>query len=81
MKNGGRVHEIPMDGVTGNALIEMEYDTKEMPEFTLKDAGGKVFPVKFDNTNTDPTANAFQQYIPADNNPDKVDFRSEDQAA
>ncbi|MNO28375.1 Endo-1,4-beta-xylanase A precursor [compost metagenome] len=75
VKNSGRVHEIPMDGVTGNALIEMEYDTKEMPEFTLKDAGGKVFPVKFDNTNTDPTANAFQQYIPADNNPDKVDIR------
>ncbi|WP_046502502.1 S-layer homology domain-containing protein [Paenibacillus riograndensis] len=75
VKNGGRVHEIPMGGVTGNALIEMEYDAKEMPEFTLKDAGGKVFPVKFDNTNTDPTANAFQQYIPADQNPDKVDIR------
>ncbi|OKP96958.1 S-layer homology domain-containing protein [Paenibacillus sp. P46E] len=75
VKNSGRVHEIPMDGVTGNALIEMEYDTKDMPEFTLKDASGKVFPVKFDNTNTDPTANAFQQYIPAAQNPDQVDIR------
>lgn len=75
VKNSGRVHEIPMDGVSGNALIEMEYDSKEMPEFTLKDAGGKVFPVKFDSTNTDPTANAFLQHIPAAQNPDQVDIR------
>ncbi|WP_342549057.1 S-layer homology domain-containing protein [Paenibacillus sp. FSL P2-0089] len=65
VKNGGRIHEIPMDGVAGNAIIEMEYSSKEMPEFKLQDASGKLYPVKFDNTNTDPTANAFTQYIPA----------------
>lgn len=75
VKNSGRVHEIPMGGVTGNAVIEMEYESKDRPEFTLKDASGKVFPVKFDNTNTDPTANAFTQYIPAANSKDQVDVR------
>lgn len=75
VKNSGRVHEIPMGDVTGNAVIEMEYESKDRPEFTLKDASGKVFPVKFDNTNTDPTANAFTQYIPAANSKDQVDVR------
>lgn len=75
VKNSGRVHEIPMDGVTGNAVIEMEYESKERPEFSLKDASGKVFPVKYDNTNTDPTANAFTQYIPASQSKDQVDVR------
>lgn len=75
VKNGGRVHEITMDGVTGNALIEMEYTSKTMPEFSLKDASGKLYPVKFDNTNTDPTANAFTQFVPAEESIDKVDVR------
>ncbi|WP_236328338.1 S-layer homology domain-containing protein [Paenibacillus auburnensis] len=75
VKNSGRVHEIPMDNVTGNAVIEMEYESKDLPAFSLKDASGKVFPVKFDNTNTDPTANAFTQYIPASKSPDQVDVR------
>lgn len=75
VKNSGRVHEIPMGDVTGNAVIEIEYESKDRPEFTLKDANGKLFPVKFDNTNTDPTANAFTQYIPAANSKDQVDVR------
>ena len=75
VKNSGRVHEIPMDNVTGNAVIEMEYESKDLPEFSLKDASGKAFPVKFDNTNTDPTANAFTQYISASSSPDQVDVR------
>ncbi|WP_042196708.1 S-layer homology domain-containing protein [Paenibacillus camerounensis] len=75
VKNSGRVHEIPMDNVTGNAVIEMEYESKDRPEFTLKDGSGKAFPVKFDNTNTDPTANAFTQYIPASSSKDQVDVR------
>ncbi len=75
VKNGGRVHEIPMSGVSGNAIIEMEYDSKDMPAFTLKDGSGKLYPVKFDNTNTDKTANAFTQTVPAKQSPTGVDMR------
>lgn len=74
-KNGGRVHEIPMTGVSGNALIEVQYDQKEMPSLTLKDRYGKVYPLVFDNTNTNPNANAFTQIIPAAESTDGVDLR------
>lgn len=63
VRNLGREHRIPMDGVGGNALIEMEYTDAEMPSFTLKDPQGKLYPVVFDNTNTNPNANAFTQEI------------------
>ncbi|WP_246315674.1 S-layer homology domain-containing protein [Paenibacillus foliorum] len=75
VKNSGRVHEIPMNGVSGNAIIEMEYVEEQMPNFTLKDAQGKVYPIVFDNTNTNPAANAFTQYIAAGNSKDGVDVR------
>ncbi|WP_151736182.1 S-layer homology domain-containing protein [Paenibacillus tengchongensis] len=78
VKNGGRIHEIPMGGTTGNAIIEVEYDGKDMPKFTLQDAAGKNYPIKFDNTNTDPTANAFTQYVPASYvSPDKDKLNDE----
>lgn len=75
VKNGGRVHEIPMGGVTGNAIIEVEYESKTMPELSLKDGAGKPYPLVFDNTNTNPNANAFTQYIPASESVDEVDVR------
>ncbi|MCR8636518.1 S-layer homology domain-containing protein [Paenibacillus radicis (ex Xue et al. 2023)] len=75
VKNSGRVHEIPMNSVSGNAIIEMEYVDEKMPNFTLKDAEGKVYPIVFDNTNTNPAANAFTQFIAASNSKDKVDVR------
>jgi hypothetical protein len=74
-KNGGRVHEIPMGGVTGNAIIEVEYDSKTMPELSLKDGSGKNYPLVFDNTNSKPNANAFTQHIPASKSTDGVDVR------
>ncbi|WP_245585821.1 S-layer homology domain-containing protein [Paenibacillus pinihumi] len=74
-KNGGRIHEIPMSGISGNAIIEMQYDQKDMPSFTLKDRDGKLYPVVFDNTNTNPQANAFTQEILAAQSPDGVDSR------
>ncbi|MGN7454665.1 S-layer homology domain-containing protein [Paenibacillus pasadenensis] len=75
VKNGGRVHEIPLGGVSGNAIIEVEYDSKELPAFTLKDGSGKPYPIKFDNTNTDKTANAFTQVVSAKNTGTDVDSR------
>ncbi len=74
-KNGGRVHEIPMTGVSGNALIEVQYDQKEIPSLTLKDRNGKEYPLIMDNTNTNPNANAFTQIIPASESVDGVDLR------
>nr|WP_254075675.1 S-layer homology domain-containing protein [Paenibacillus tritici] len=69
VKNGGRIHEIPMGAASGNAIIEMEYSSKELPEFKLQDAAGKDYPVVFETfANPDkpnPKANAFTQYIPA----------------
>lgn len=75
VKNSGRVHEIPLSGVSGNAMIEMEYTSKDIPSFTLKDSKGKLYPVIFDNTNTNPNANAFIQHITADQSVDGVDSR------
>jgi len=75
VKNAGREHLIPMTGVRGNALIEMEYTDSQMPGFTLKDAQGKLYPVVFDNSNTNPNANAFTQFIPASVSSDGTDSR------
>lgn len=75
VKNNGKVHEIPLNGVTGNAMIEMEYESKTMPKFTLKDANGKLYPVVFDQTNTNKNANAFVQHITAEQSLDGVDSR------
>jgi len=73
--NGGRVHQIPMNDVSGNAIIEMAYDGKTQPAFTLKDANGANHKIVFDNTNTVPGANAFSQIIPAKDAKDGVDSR------
>lgn len=73
--NGGRTHQIPMDGVSGHAMIEITYDQAEVPSFTLTDGEGKYYPVVFDNTLTDPNANAYVQHIPASENPEGVDIR------
>ncbi|MFE8697851.1 S-layer homology domain-containing protein [Cytobacillus sp. FJAT-53684] len=77
VSNGGRVHKIPMKQVSGNALIEVEYDQADVPNLTLTDHDGKSYPIKFDNTNTDPNANAFIQHIAAsdEGNSEQVDIR------
>lgn len=73
--NGGRLHEIPMNEVGGNALIEVSYEDEELPELTLRDAAGNVYPLIYDNTNTNPEANAFTQFIPAASSMDQTDSR------
>lgn len=75
IRNGGRIHEIPMDGVTGNALIEMEYTDAELPGMTLKDPDGTPYPIVFGKDPADPKANAFLQHVTAADSPDKVDVR------
>ncbi|WP_079912356.1 S-layer homology domain-containing protein [Paenibacillus sp. 32352] len=65
VKNSGRIHEIPMNDVSGNAIIEVEYD-KDLPNLTLKDAAGQPYPIIFDEKNTNPQATAFTQHIKAD---------------
>ncbi|MEF3308880.1 S-layer homology domain-containing protein [Paenibacillus sp. GYB004] len=75
VKEGGRIHEIPMGGVSGNGIIEIEYDQADVPAFVLKDRSGAIHPVLFDNTNTNPQANAFTQYIPAAASVTKADVR------
>ncbi|WP_248930533.1 S-layer homology domain-containing protein [Paenibacillus hamazuiensis] len=75
VKNSGRIHEIPMGEVTGNAMIEVEYTDQEMPNITLKDGAGKLYPIVIDNTNTNPEATAYTQYISAATSSDKVDHR------
>ncbi|SDD59400.1 S-layer homology domain-containing protein [Paenibacillus sp. UNCCL117] len=75
VKDAGRIHEIPMGAVSGNGIIEMEYEETEVPSFTLKDKNGTLYPVVFDNTNTNPAANAFTQYIPAAQSATKADVR------
>lgn len=80
--NGGRIHEIPMGAASGNAIIEMEYTSKDRPQFRLQDAAGKDYPVVFtdfaDPENVNPKANAFTQYIPAsDISPDPSKLNAE----
>ncbi|ULL18313.1 hypothetical protein DVH26_29935 [Paenibacillus sp. H1-7] len=75
-KNSGRVHEIPMTGVSGNAIVEVEYTENDVPALAMKDASGMSYPIVFDNTNTNPSANAFTQFLPASSNEkDQVDVR------
>ncbi|MBB3113919.1 hypothetical protein FHS18_006034 [Paenibacillus phyllosphaerae] len=75
VKNGGRVHTIPMGSVSGNAIVEVEYESQQVPNFTLKDGSGKNYPIVFDNTNTNPNANAFTQHVSASESSDQVDVR------
>ncbi|MEK8129899.1 S-layer homology domain-containing protein [Paenibacillus filicis] len=74
-KDGGRIHEIPVGSASGNAIIEVEYDEANRPDFKLKDKNGVLYPVMFDNTNTNPEANAFTQFIPAAQSATKADVR------
>ncbi|UQZ36002.1 hypothetical protein C2I18_22210 [Paenibacillus sp. PK3_47] len=82
VKNGGRIHEIPMGAASGNAIIEMEYSSKDMPQIRLQDAAGKDYPVVFEDfadlDKPNPKANAFKQYIPAsDVSPDPSKLNAE----
>jgi len=73
VSNGGHTHDIPMDRVTDQGLIEIMYDGPEVPTMTLTKPNGEMYDIVWDNTNSNPLANAFTQYIPAAQSVDEVD--------
>ncbi|MHA7967585.1 S-layer homology domain-containing protein [Paenibacillus sp. CAU 1782] len=62
--DGGKTHVIPMDKVSGDALLEVEYFTTTRPNLTLTRGDGSTYNVVFGEV-TDTTATAFEQIIPA----------------
>ncbi|OAS17705.1 S-layer homology domain-containing protein [Paenibacillus oryzisoli] len=60
----GKLHAIPMSNVTGDALLELEYFGNKAPNLVLKDNNGKDYKLIYDETRTNPQANAFTQHIP-----------------
>lgn len=64
----GRLHELPMSAVSGDALLELEYYGNTVPNLTLKDSNGQDYPLIYDvNRMNDPGANAFTQEIAGQN--------------
>ncbi|MFC5702361.1 S-layer homology domain-containing protein [Cohnella faecalis] len=48
VSNGGKNHVLPMESVTGNALLEVEYFEDTVPELILQDkAAGTSYPVVY----------------------------------
>lgn len=64
----GRLHEIPMSSVSGDALLEVEYYGNTIPNLVMKDNKGQEYPLVYDVANiNDPLANAFTQEINGQN--------------
>ncbi|NQX60796.1 S-layer homology domain-containing protein [Paenibacillus qinlingensis] len=59
VSDGGKLHEIPMSSITGDALLELTYTGTNKPELVLKDTNGKDYKLVYDETRTNPQANAF----------------------
>ncbi|WP_274366032.1 S-layer homology domain-containing protein [Paenibacillus thermotolerans] len=62
--NGAKVHAIPMNKVTGDALIEVEYYDTKRPKLTMTRSDGSVYDIVIGNI-TDSNATAFEQIIKA----------------
>lgn len=71
--NGGKTHVIPMSGVTGDALLELEYFTTTRPTLTLKRDDGSTYDIVYGEA-TDRNATAFEQIIKA---PKEGDLKSD----
>lgn len=63
--NNSKVHSIPMSGVSGNALIEVEYFDTKTPKLSLTKADGSSYDIRIGNV-TDKNATAFEQIIKAE---------------
>ncbi len=63
--NNSKVHSIPMSGVSGNALIEVEYFDTKTPKVSLTKADGSSYDIRIGNV-TDKNATAFEQIIKAE---------------
>ncbi|OXM84502.1 S-layer homology domain-containing protein [Paenibacillus rigui] len=59
----GKLHEIPMNSVTGDALLELGYTGDTAPNLVLKDNNGQDYKLIYDETKMNPQANAFTQII------------------
>lgn len=64
---------IPMSGVTGDALLELEYFTTTRPTLTLKRDDGSTYDIVYGEA-TDRNATAFEQIIKA---PKEGDLKSD----
>ncbi|THF83312.1 S-layer homology domain-containing protein [Cohnella fermenti] len=62
--NGSKVHSIPMNKVTGDALLEVEYDETQRPKLKLTREDGSEYGIVVGDI-TDSGATAFEQIIPA----------------
>lgn len=64
----GKLHEIPLSAVTGNALLEVQYYGDTGPQLVLKDNNSRDYKLVYDEQKTnDPNANAFTQELPGQN--------------
>ncbi|NIK75030.1 hypothetical protein FHS15_000128 [Paenibacillus castaneae] len=61
---GAKVHAIPMNKVTGDALIEVEYYDTKRPKLTLTRADGSAYDIVIGDI-TNKNAKAFEQIIKA----------------
>ncbi|WNS46422.1 S-layer homology domain-containing protein [Paenibacillus sp. MMS20-IR301] len=66
--DNGKLHEIPMSAVSGNAILEVQYYGKSVPELVLKDNNSRDYKIVYDELKiNDPNANAFTQEIAGQN--------------
>ncbi|MFD2330629.1 S-layer homology domain-containing protein [Cohnella sp. GCM10020058] len=66
--NGSKIHSIPMDKVTGDALLEIEYFETKRPKLTFKRADGSSYDIVVGdvaNPGATPNATAFEQIVKA----------------
>lgn len=64
ISNSAKVHRIPMDKVTDDALLEIEYDETKLPKLTLQREDGSTYVIDIGEI-TDTEANAYEQIVPA----------------
>jgi len=64
ISSGAKVHAIPMNKVTGDALIEVEYYDTKRPKLTLTRTDGSVYDIVVGDV-TNKNATAFEQIIKA----------------
>lgn len=64
----GKLHEIPMSKVNGNAILEVQYYGNSVPQLALMDNNNREYKVVYDERKVnDPSANAFTQVIAGQN--------------
>lgn len=68
VSDDGKLHEIPMSAVSGNAILEVQYYGDSVPQLALKDNNSRDYKIVYDERKiNDPNANAFTQEIAGQN--------------